>query len=242
MKYEDYIANLDHAPKRAEQQVKPARPELTPQEKTASVPQPKAVPSVTVYDKAPEQPAFAAMQKNLYDCLTLVDNEVMKEYLPVLQRCEVVPVDEDELRQLDQIQFFRINELVYQENEFSVDKLATVFNTLSNKPCTLVLMIRSNGQTNNFYLGVRSRDGKRYSTGTMRGMLEQSLLGLFPGSLTGDYYSEQLSADLSELEHSGCVSSVTCVADYKQVKVRPIRTLSRDWKNLLTVCRGGLLQ
>ena len=203
MKYEDYIANLDHAPKRAEQQVKPARPELTPQEKTASVPQPKAVPSVTVYDKAPEQPAFAAMQKNLYDCLTLVDNEVMKEYLPVLQRCEVVPVDEDELRQLDQIQFFRINELVYQENEFSVDKLATVFNTLSNKPCTLVLMIRSNGQTNNFYLGVRSRDGKRYSTGTMRGMLEQSLLGLFPGSLTGDYYSEQLSADLSELEHSG---------------------------------------
>ena len=216
MKYEDYIANRDHAPKRAEQQVKPVQPELTPQEKMEPVPQPKAVPSVTVYDQAPEQPAFAAMQKNLYDCLTLVDNEVMKEYLPVLQGREVVPVDEVELSQLDQIQFFRINELVYQENEFSVDKLATVFNTLSNKPCTLVLMIRSNEQTNNFYLGVRSRDGKRYSTGTMRGVLEQSLLGLFPGSLTGDYYSEQLSADLSELEHSGCVSSVTCVADYKQ--------------------------
>lgn len=216
MKYEDYIANRDHAPKRAEQQVKPVQPELTPQEETAPMLKPKAAPSVAVYDQTPEQPAFAAMQKNLHDCLTVVDNEVMKEYLPVLQRCEVVPVDEDELSQLDQIQFFRINELVYQENEFSVDKLATVFNTLSNKPCTLVLMIRSNGQTNNFYLGVRSRDGKRYSTGTMRGMLEQSLLGLFPGSLTGDYYSEQLSADLSELEHSGCVSSVTCVADYKQ--------------------------
>lgn len=216
MKYEDYIANRDHAPKRAEQQVKPVQPELTPQEETAPMLKPKAAPSVAVYDQTPEQPAFAAMQKNLHDCLTVVDNEVMKEYLPVLQRCEVVPVDEDELSQLDQIQFFRINELVYQENEFSVDKLATVFNTLSNKPCTLVLMIRSNGQTNIFYLGVRSRDGKRYSTGTMRGMLEQSLLGLFPGSLTGDYYSEQLSADLSELEHSGCVSSVTCVADYKQ--------------------------
>lgn len=216
MKYKDYIASLHDTPKQAERQVKPAQSELVKQEKMTPAPKPKAVSPAPVYDQAPEQLTFEVIQKNLYDCLTVVDNEVMKEYLPVLQRCEVVPVDEEELRQLDQIHFFRINELVYQENEFSVDKLATVFNTLSNKPCTLVLMIRSDGQTNNFYLGVRSRDGRRYSTGTMRDMLEQSLLGLFPGSVTGNYYNEALNADLSELERSGCVSSVTCVADYKQ--------------------------
>ena len=212
MKYEDYIASLHNAPR----QVKPAQSELVKQEKMTPAPKSKAVSPAPVYDQAPEQLTFEVIQKNLYDCLTVVDNEVMKEYLPVLQRCEVVPVDEEELRQLDQIHFFRINELVYQENEFSVDKLATVFNTLSNKPCTLVLMIRSDGQTNNFYLGVRSRDGRRYSTGTMRDMLEQSLLGLFPGSVTGKYYNDTLNADMAELERSGCVSSVTCVADYKQ--------------------------
>ena len=73
---------------------------------------------------------------------------------------------------------YKRQELVYQDDEFSVHKLATVFNALANKPCTLVLMINSDGQQNNFYLGIRSRDSK-FSSGTMRQLLEQSLLGLF---------------------------------------------------------------
>ena len=217
LKYQDFISRPQDVlqPRQIKQQ-EPDRSELVRQKTAQPVTMPKAAPAV--YDKKPDQLTFEVLQQNLYNCLTVVGNEVVKEYLPVLQRCEVVPANEEELRRLEQepVQFFRINELVYQENEFSVDKLATVFNTLSNKPCTLVLMIRSDGQTNNFYLGVRSRDGQHYSTGTMRKMLEQSLLGLFPGSATGDYYNETLAVDLAELEKSGCISSVTCVADYKQ--------------------------
>ena len=217
LKYQDFISHPQDVPQpRQIKQQEPDRSELVRQKTAQPVTVPKAAPAV--YDKKPDQLTFEVLQQNLYNCLTVVGNEVVKEYLPVLQRCEVVPANEEELRRLEQepVQFFRINELVYQENEFSVDKLATVFNTLSNKPCTLVLMIRSDGQTNNFYLGVRSRDGQHYSTGTMRKMLEQSLLGLFPGSATGDYYNETLAVDLAELEKSGCISSVTCVADYKQ--------------------------
>ena len=217
LKYQDFTSRPQDAPQpRQIKQQEPDRSELVRQKTAQPVTMPKAAPAV--YDKKPDQLTFEVLQQNLYNCLTVVGNEVVKEYLPVLQRCEVVPANEEELRRLEQepVQFFRINELVYQENEFSVDKLATVFNTLSNKPCTLVLMIRSDGQTNNFYLGVRSRDGQHYSTGTMRKMLEQSLLGLFPGSATGDYYNETLAVDLAELEKSGCISSVTCVADYKQ--------------------------
>lgn len=217
LKYQDFISRPQDVlqPRQIKQQ-EPDRSELVRQKTAQPVTMPKAAPAV--YDKKPDQLTFEVLQQNLHNCLTVVGNEVVKEYLPVLQRCEVVPANEEELRRLEQepVQFFRINELVYQENEFSVDKLATVFNTLSNKPCTLVLMIRSDGHTNNFYLGVRSRDGQHYSTGTMRKMLEQSLLGLFPGSATGDYYNETLAADLAELEKSGCISSVTCVADYKQ--------------------------
>lgn len=217
LKYQDFISRPQDVlqPRQIKQQ-EPDRSELVRQKTAQPVTMPKAAPAV--YDKKPDQLTFEVLQQNLHNCLTVVGNEVVKEYLPVLQRCEVVPANEEELRRLEQepVQFFRINELVYQENEFSVDKLATVFNTLSNKPCTLVLMVRSDGHTNNFYLGVRSRDGQHYSTGTMRKMLEQSLLGLFPGSATGDYYNETLAVDLAELEKSGCISSVTCVADYKQ--------------------------
>lgn len=170
----------------------------------------------TVYADAPGEFNFITLQTNLQNCISIIDNEVMKNYVPELQHCDVVPLQGTEIKALEQIQFFRISELVYQEDEFSVYKLATIFNTLSNKPCTLVLMIQSDGQTNNFYLGVRSRD-PNYSVGTMRQLLEQSLLGLFPGSDTADYFNEDMQADLNRV-NIGAVSSVTCIADYKQNK------------------------
>lgn len=173
-------------------------------------------PAATVYADSPNEFTFMTLQQNLQNCLSIVDNEVMKNYVPALRNCFVVPVDNAAVSNLEQIQFFRISKLVYQEDEFSVHKLATIFNALSNKPCTLVLMIQSDGQTNDFYLGVRSRDS-RFSGGTMRQLLEQSLLGLFPGSDTDDYFNEDMKADLGKLSIRA-VSSVTCIADYKQDK------------------------
>lgn len=174
----------------------------------------EAARATAVYAESPRDFNFITLQNNLQNCLSIVDDEVMKNYVPTLQNCSVVPIDDAAISALEQIQFFRISELVYQEDEFSVHKLATIFNALSNKPCTLVLMIQSDGQTNDFYLGVRSRDS-RFSGGTMRQLLEQSLLGLFPGSKTDDYFNEDMKADLDKL-NIGAISSVTCIADYKQ--------------------------
>lgn len=181
------------------------------------VAEPRVQPrSTTVYADSPGEFNFMMLQQNLQNCLSIIDNEVMKSYVPSLQHCPIVPIDDVSIDELQQIQFFRITELVYQEDEFSVHKLATIFSALSNKPCTLVLMVQSDGQNNNFYLGVRSRD-PQYSTGTMRQLLEQSVLGLFPGSDTADYFSEDLKSDVDKL-NIRCVSSVTCIADYKQDK------------------------
>lgn len=177
----------------------------------------KSQKPVQAYTDSPKNLNFITLQNNLETCLSIVDNEVMKNYIPALQKCPVVPLDDSAISQLEQIQFFRISELVYQDDEFSVHKLATVFHTLSNKPCTLVLMIQSDGETNNFYLGVRSRDS-RFSGGTMRKLLEQSLLGLFPGSSTVEYFNEDMISDLGKLNIQ-TVSSVTCIADYKQEKI-----------------------
>lgn len=187
----------------------------------------------TIYADEPNEISFLTLQQNLQNCLTIIDSEVMKDYIPSLRYCDVVRFDEEAVSELQDSQFFRITELVYQEDEFSVHKLATVFHALSNKPCTLVLMIQSDGQTNNFYLGVRPRNS-RHSAGTMRKMLEQSLLGLFPGSRTAEYRTDELKADLHRLgfypdergdlstnfhwSDIGCVSSVSCIADYKQEK------------------------
>lgn len=183
------------------------------------------------YEDEPGNINFLTLQENLQNCLALIDSEVMRDYLPQLQDCEVVRFDETSVAALPDVQFFRITELVYQEDEFSVHKLATVFHALSSNPCTLVLMIQSDGQNNDFYFGVRPRNVKN-SAGTMRKMLEQSLLGLFPGSRTSEYRTDELNIDLHRLgfypeskegyadrrSEIGCISSVSCIADYKHEK------------------------
>lgn len=157
---------------------------------------------------------LAVLQSNLENCLGMIEDEVMKGYLTKLSDLPIAVPDPKMLETLPEIHFFRITELVYQENEFSVHKLSTVFHALSNKPCTLVLMVKSDGKKNEFYMGVRSLDS-RSSSGTMMQMLKQGLLGLFPGSRIEKYYDEDRKREMRRL-HAGCISSATCVADYKQ--------------------------
>lgn len=166
------------------------------------------------YKEMPQNMNLSVLQQNLGNCLRIIDNEVMKGYRENLCNLPIVTLDDEKVSTLKDMHFFKISELVYQKDEFSIYKLATMFHSLSNKPCTLALMIKSDGVTNNFYLGVRSLDG-RFSSGTMMQMLRQSLLGMFPGSHIDSYYDEELKADMQNIK-AGCISSVTCVADLKQ--------------------------
>lgn len=190
-----------------------------------AAPRREYVPAATIvrekppelYTSSPQEMSFFALQQNLELCMGMVESEVMKGYFTSLSQLPVVKPDPQYIKMLDdaeRILFFRITQLVYQENEFSVQKLATVFHALSNKPCTLVLLIKSDGQNNEVYLGVRSRDEK-YSTSTMKHSLKTSLEGLFPGSQTEDLLIGDCVQMLDDMK-SSCVSSVSCVADYKQ--------------------------
>lgn len=162
----------------------------------------------------PQTMSLSVLQQNLGNCLQIIDNEVMKGYRENLCNLPIVTLDDNQVSTLKDMHFFKISELVYQKDEFSVYKLATMFHSLSNKPCTLALMIKSDGVTNNFYLGVRSLD-ERFASGTMLQMLRQSLMGMFPGSHIDSYFDEELKKDMQRIK-AGCISSVTCVADLKQ--------------------------
>lgn len=164
-------------------------------------------------EPAPQNMSLNILQNNLENCLSIIDDEVMKGYVTRLDQLPIIIQDDKVYDNLNDIHFFKISELVYQEDEFSVDKLAMVFHALSNKPCTLVLMLRSNGEKTEFYLGARPNDNR--SAGTLFQILKQSLLGFFPGSQISDYYDEDMKRDLHSID-VGCISSVTCVADYKQ--------------------------
>ena len=160
---------------------------------------------------------LSILQENLNHCLTIIDDELMKGYLDRLESLPVIPYEDISNGTNTKPYFFKITQLVYQKDEFSVDKFATVFHTLSDRNCSVVLVIDSKGIRNDFYLGVRSNDENR-STSTLREMLEQSLHGLFPGTQT-----ERVPGKIQKiLDNSkiGCISSVSCIADFKQKKDR----------------------
>lgn len=167
-----------------------------------------------VYDTEPQDMNLQLLQKNLGNCLNIIEDEVMKGYVTQLSGFPIIHPEEDLLSHLQAIQFFKITELVYQEDEFSVDNLSMVFHALSNKPCTLVMMLKSDGANHDFYLGVRPHDMKN-SSGTMMQMLKQTLLGFFPGSRISDYFNDNMCADMESLE-ADCISCVTCAAGYKK--------------------------
>lgn len=167
-----------------------------------------------IYKEKADTIKLSVLQQNLGNCLQIIDDEVMRGYITRLNQLPIVEMDNGDINSLKDIHFFKVSELVYQKDEFSVHKLATVFGALSNKLCTLVLMIKSNGNQNDFYLGVRSEE-RQYSSGTMMQMLRQSLLGMFPGSKIETYYDDEMKKDMQQLS-AGSVSCVTCVADYKQ--------------------------
>lgn len=163
-----------------------------------------------------EHVQLEVLQDNLGRCLDLIDSEVMKGCVTRLGDMPII--EREDFSELNGIYFFKISKLVYEEDESSADKLAMVFQTVTNEPCTVAMMLKSDGERTDIYLGARPNGDKNInSSATFRDRLKNSLLGFFPGSKIDDYYNEDLERDMDRLKKkTACVSEVTCVADYKK--------------------------
>lgn len=185
--------------------------ELIMNESTLDMPKTK-----NIDDKGHGIPTLEQLQLNLSHCLQIIDNELFKGYMNEIDSMSVVPVNDGILQEYSDVQFLNITELVYQENEFSPYKIASVYSALKNYPCSICMVIRSDGHDNEVYLGVRSQNEELHSTGTMRTILGNMITGQFPGTKTslgvnGNDIRRKLDAD-----RIAGISCFTGIADYKQ--------------------------
>ena len=169
-----------------------------------------------------QQPMFniQTLENNVSECLKILDDTVMHSYVTKLSELPIVaPFFDEEKMRKEPYQFFHITRLVYEQDEFSVSKLSTIFQALSGKNCTLVLLVQNVNHKTSFYLGVRDHEEKDF-TGTLRQMLEMSLKGQFPGSdFSSEFSVEDMQRITSNLKTaSKAVSCVSCVPDFKQDK------------------------
>lgn len=138
------------------------------------------VNAVEVVPGQPESnlPSMAKLEAQLAESSKLVDDIVLKKYLHKLTDLEIIPLTDD-LKQISDIRLFKITEMVYQKDEYSTYKFASVFNSVQNLNCGVFIVADSNGEKTDFYMGVRSLDDKR-TTKSLKDTLRNALIGQFP--------------------------------------------------------------
>lgn len=157
-------------------------------------------------------PKYETLQNQLAEASRLLDDIVLKNYLTQLTELEVLPLD-DSLKNISDIRLFKITEMVYQNNEYSTYKFASVFNALQNYNCGVFIVADSDGRKTEFYMGVRAMDQKR-TTSSLNNTLKNALSGQFPGVKTKKLMDDE-AQDLLDNIAARNIVSLSCVANNK---------------------------
>ena len=116
------------------------------------------------------------MAKN---ALNLVDDVVLKSYLKRLDSMDIASMPEAEGVDYS-IVLFKINRMVYEEDEFATEKFISAISSMSYADCSVFLVIDGYRDKTDFYLGVKNNDPKR-TTASVADTFKSSLVGQFPG-------------------------------------------------------------
>ncbi len=180
-------------------------------------------------------PSYDSVQNGLAEASKLVDDIVLKKYLYRLTDLDLVPLDES-LKKISDIRLFKITEMVYQKNEYSTYKFASVFNAVQNLNCGVFIMVDSDGEKTDFYMGVRSLDDKR-TTKSLKDTLKNALSGQFPGVKTEDLLDPKAEALLRNIASKN-IASVSCVAKNKDEDFKNNETFIQGFEKMAFAMQG----
>lgn len=113
------------------------------------------------------------------NALNLVDDVVLKSYLKRLDSMDIASMLEAEGVD-SSIVLFKINRMVYEEDEFATDKFISAISSMSFADCSVFLVIDGYRDKTDFYMGVKNNDSKR-TTVSVADTFKSSLVGQFPG-------------------------------------------------------------
>ena len=175
------------------------------------------------------------LKKNLEVSSKLVEDIILKKYLYKLNDLEIIPLDSD-LKRISEIRLFKITEMVYQKDEYSTYKFASVFSAVQNLNCGVFILVDSDGEKTDFYMGVRSLDNKR-TTKSLKNTLRNALVGQFPGVKTLDLLDPQAEAFLGDISSKN-ISSVSCVANNKDDDFKDNETYIQGLEKFVLAMQG----
>ena len=186
-------------------------------------------------DSANRVPSKDDLEYKLDEASKLVDDIILKKYLYKLSDLEVVPLD-DSFKKISNIRLFKITEMVYQKNEYSTYKFASVFSSVQNLNCGVFMLMNSDGEKTEFYMGIRLTDDQRTAK-SLKDTLKNALIGQFPGVKTVDLLDPQAEALLAEIP-SRNIAAVSCVANNKDMDFKDNNTFIQGLEKLAIAMQG----
>lgn len=162
-----------------------------------------------------DRPSYESLQQQLSESSLLIEDIVLKNYLSNLTDLELITLP-DHMKQISNLRLFKITEMVYQNNEYSTYKFASVFNSIQNLNCSMFIVADSDGQKTEFYMGIRALDDAR-TTKSLKDTLRNALRGQFPGVKTTDLL-DSAAADFLQSIPNGNIAAVSCVANNKNTE------------------------
>ena len=158
-------------------------------------------------------PEQKSIQENFNNAIKIVDDVLLKNYLTKLENLEVVPFSSENEDLFDTIRFFKITEMIYEKDEYSTYKFASVYNSLISMKCAIFIIIDSDGEKTDFYMGVKSLNSS-FTINSLRDTLKNALNGQFPGIKTENYTNDKMQNVLDKIKINN-ISAVSCVANDK---------------------------
>lgn len=153
--------------------------------------------------------------------LRMVDDVVIKRYLSRLTELPVVTPPADV--STDDIVLFKINRMVYEKDEYAVDKFFSIVTAMTYTTSSIFLIVDGHGDHTDFYMGIKDQDPSR-EKGTVADTFKDAIRGQFPGAQLEDMYvdkgdtvsrQEKLT---DRIRRAVSISSFTGVPSYKNEK------------------------
>lgn len=201
----------------------------------------------TYQPKSPA-PRQEDLEANFQSALQVVDDIVLKNYVAKIKDLDVVPLSKELNISLDphdnkadlakDVRFFKISQMVYEKDEFSTYKFASVFNALSTLNCSVFIIIDSDGSKADFYMGIRSINSDR-STLSLRDTLKNALKGQFPGIKISE--KDLMNNDMREILYrinAHSISAVSCVANTKDSNIHDNKSFVQGLEKLVLSMQG----
>ena len=183
-------------------------------------------------------PNKEALREGYNRALTMVDDIVLKNYMNDLSKLEVVPLNEDLVKRnlYDNVRLFKITKMVYEKDEFSSYKFASVFNTLTSSDASIFIIIDSNGENTDFYMGIRAIDSNK-SPSSLCETLKQAMVGQFPGIHTEFCDLDDTKRMLENLKVNS-ISAVSTVANNRDEGLNTNQNFVQGLEKLMYSMQG----